>query len=203
MSTTLSREYTDYIPGTRFTEWSTEYQAFLDYAQRKDDNNWDTVYSPIQEAADGSKVVAVGSEAAGYTWVTVEPAPEPEPEISADAFIESPRKVTGYLFHREEDHGKWYESGWMWFYLGVTALIAFIWNVPMNMPAEMNNGEWSGAGFAYFVWLFVGWMPLAASLIGALQKEGYRRLAAVYSVVLFALITWFFHSQMKDSVNNR
>ena len=83
--------------------------------------------------------------------------------------------------------------------LGVAALMAFIWLVPMNGPAEMNNGEWQGACSPDLIWLFVGWIPIAVGVTGGLQKAGYRRLAAAYAIALSALITWFFHSQLKDS----
>jgi hypothetical protein len=53
-----------------------------------------------------------------------------------------------------------------------------------------------------FGWMFIGWMFLAASLIGALQKEGYKRLAAAYSLALWALISVFWSSQMRNSENN-
>lgn len=210
------------IAGTQQTVWNSDDDLWYD--------SWVSpsgvrLYRPALafKQPDGSWAVGVVDEYSDTPlwWAPVvidEPQPEPEAVTglsvadflpddvqkvkNAAAFVKSPKRMMGSLLYREPDHGHWYQSGWMWFFLGVTAMMAFIWNGPMNMPAEMNNGEWTGAGFAYFVWLFVGWMPLAASGIGALQKAGYKRLAAAYSVMLFALFTWFFHSQLKNSENN-
>lgn len=194
----------------------------MSFTQRLD-GQWECHPAPILEAQDGSKVVYVGNDPLQqpWRWVTVEAAPvveaSPEPGLAATLmypnsaataqkpidFVKSPKKVMGALLYREPDHGHWYQSAWMWFFLGLTALCAIIWFGPMGASNLPSDGTDLGDFVHYFGWLFVGWMFLAGSVTGALQRAGYRRLAAAYAIALWALISIFWHSQMKNSVNNR
>jgi len=211
------------FPNTRQTVWNSD-----------DDRWYDSWVSPsgvrlyrpslAYKQEDGSWAIHVVDEYAGTLWYAPvevdEPEPEPTPVIGgsiaamfpndaakinkAANFVKSPRKMKTALLYREEVHGHWYESGWMYFYWMLTALCAFIWFAVMGASTSIIDENPSDMEYfiGYFGWMFVGWMPLAASLIGALQKEGYKRLAAAYSVALFALIATFFHSQLKNSENN-
>lgn len=215
------------IAGTRQTVWNSDDDRWYD--------SWVSpsgvrLYRPAlaHKQDDGSWAVGVvddySNEPTWYAPVHVdEPAPEPEPVTgtsvaaflpndvqkvkNAVEFVKSPKRVKSALFYREPDHGHWYESGWMWFYLGLTVLCAFVWFGPMGAlgeaTASMSDPEADTVERMVFwgAWMFVGWMPLAASLIGALQKEGYKRLAAAYSIALTVVIAWFWHSQMKDADN--
>jgi hypothetical protein len=213
------------VPGTRQTVWNSEDDLWY--------NSWISpsgvrLYRPAlaHKQEDGSWAVRVGDDYSNEPdwWAPVhvdEPAPEPEPVTglsvatffpddvqkvkNAASFVKSPKRMMGSLLYREPEHGHWYESGWMWFFLGLTALCALIWFGPMGALAEAqaSMSDPDADTFERMVfwgaWMFVGWMPLAASGIGALQKEGYKRLAAAYSIVLFVLFSWFMHSQTRDA----
>lgn len=210
-----------YIPGSAMVSWAVEQGCFMAFTQRLD-GQWDARPAPILEADDGSTVCYVGNDnlQQAWRWVTVTAAPvrdpEPEPGLLASLmysnnpgmakvaqktgnFIKNPKNIVTAACYREPVHGKWYQSAWMWFFWFLTALCAFIWFVPMDVPSQMSHNGTLEELVALFGWMFIGWMFLAASAIGALQKSGYKRLAAIYSLALWAVINVFWESQMKNS----
>jgi hypothetical protein len=105
------------------------------------------------------------------------------------------------LFYREPVHGHWYESKWFWFCVGLTAVFAMIWYGQMLHDPEMGYAmlhpfsasvDGDTVFIAWMGWIYWGWIFFLPGVTGALQKEGYKRLAVVYAVGITILIHLFF-----------
>lgn len=153
--------------------------------------------------------VQVDPETVEIAAVQPEPAPEnplrtlmPGLPTVSKAKLQDAKKG---LLYREPVHGHWYESIWLWFWVGVTVVGMFIcWNLGLSDPATHeamfsapgNDPHGGGANMGFWIgwfgWVYYAWIPLGIGAVGALQKAGYQRLAVAWAVGLAALIAAFF-----------
>lgn len=114
------------------------------------------------------------------------------------------------LFYREPEHGHWYESKWFWFCVALTGAFVMIWWFQMATDPTMGYAmlhpfspavDGDSVFLAWLGWVYWGWIFFLPGITGALQKEGYKRLAVVYAVGLTIVIHMFF--SRTETVGNR
>jgi hypothetical protein len=161
------------------------------------------------------------------------PTPEPEPvvdpgydpspldgvsyfrnrkNLTVDNMLDRKNLSKRGLFYREPVTTKWYESKWLWFWVGVTVVFAIVMEYQflqnptagysMTHPfSQEDRISWYEAMLTWFVWVYWAWMPLGIGAIGGLQKAGYKRLAVAWAIGLTALMTLFFNHSKETSPN--